>query len=373
MLGGLGALREACEELVRVADDALGRARPDVRCTALVTLANIDQRQGRPADARERLREARDLAAAIGDRTLEVRAAFSFAALRADFDGAVAEAVESLRQAVAWAEEMDDRALRVEGHLRLGFLLFNMGDLAAAEEELRLCSELAGEAGSFRDQARAVFLLGLATYYRGDAREAERLNLQARDWLERTCEPFFQIQNFRALGLYALARNEPEAAEVWLREAIPLALEEGGRFVLEVYRYLAEALVAQGRIGDADDLVEFAGRSVPEEDLAAQAYVLLARAGVAAARGEREIAEHCYEEGLRRLEDQQLPIEVGEARIAFARALRGFGAVAEATSQLELARACFESMAAGGVAAEIERELAEMASGAGRAGPARLA
>src|SRR5205814_166045 len=111
--------------------------------------------------------------------------------------------------------------------------------------------------------------LGLIKYYRGDLDEAERLGLQARDWLERTAEPYFQIQNFRALGLYSLARDDPKAAEEWFQQAIPIALEEGGRFALEVYRWLTEALVRQGRLQDATRLVEFAARGAPEEDLTA--------------------------------------------------------------------------------------------------------
>jgi hypothetical protein len=92
--------------------------------------------------------------------------------------------VESLRRAISIAEETDDYALRVEGHLRLGFHLFNMGEIAAAEGELLRCTDLAGQLGSLRDQARAAFLLGLVKYYCGDSEEAKRLNLQARDWLE---------------------------------------------------------------------------------------------------------------------------------------------------------------------------------------------
>jgi class 3 adenylate cyclase/tetratricopeptide (TPR) repeat protein len=370
-LAGLGELKQACEELEAVAQESPSLGRFDLRCFALVTLGNIDQRLGRPSSAGERLMDAQALASEVGDRSLEIRSAFALAALRADFEGAFDDAVADLRGAVRAAEEIDDHELLIEGQLRLGFLLYNMGGLAEAEEALLRCIELAGELGSHRDEARAVFQLGLVKYYRGDLEEAVRLNLQTRDWLERTHEPYFQIQNFRALGLYALAQDDPTAAERWLREAIPIALEEGGRYILEVYRFLTQALVRQGRIEDADALASFAARSIPMEDVAAQAYVLLAQADVAAAKGERDIVVGSYEQALRRLEDQHLPIEVGEARLAYARALRWLGDLGRAAAELALARETFESLGAIGLVGEVDRELEAVAGGTGGSGPPR--
>jgi predicted ATPase/class 3 adenylate cyclase len=360
----LGELQQASAELAETAEEALALDLPDLRCRALVTLGNIDHRQSRPSQARRRLTEAQALAVESGDRSLQVHATFGLAAVRADHEGEAEAAVEELRRALSVAEEMDDRALRVEGHLRLGFLLFNMGEIGAAERELLRCAELAGELGSIRDEARAAFLLGLVKHYRGEPDEAERLSLQARDWLERTGEPYFQMQNFRALGLYALARGDVEAAELWLREAIPVAVEEGGREVLEVYRLLTETLVRQERIPDAVALVEFASRSVPEEDLAAQAHLLLARASIAAAQGERG-AFALYARAINWLEEQFLPIEASEARITFASALRGLGELDDARAQLTIARETFERMGASGPSAQVDGELEQIESGAG--------
>jgi class 3 adenylate cyclase/tetratricopeptide (TPR) repeat protein len=360
----LGELQQASEELAEAAEEALSLDRPDLRCTALVTLGNIDHRQSRPSQARRRLTEAQALAVQSGDRSLQVRSTFGLAAVRADHEGEAEAAVEDLRRALSVAEEMDDRALRVEGHLRLGFLLFNMGEIGASERELLRCTELAGELGSIRDEARAAFLLGLVKHYRGDPDEAERLSLQACDWLERTGEPYFQMQNFRALGLYALARGDLEQAESRLREAIPVAVEEGGREVLEVYRFLTETLVRQERIPDAVALVEFASRNVPEEDLAAQAHLLLARGAIAAAQGDRE-AFSLYARAINWLEEQFLPIEASEARITFAAALRRLGQLDDARTQLAMARETFERMGASGPCAQVDGELERIASGAG--------
>jgi len=367
----LGEVREACQELATVAEDALAVGRPDLRCLALLTLGNIDHMESRVSEARDRLTEAQVLALQSGDLSLQVRAAYSLSAVRGDYEGKADEAIEDLRSAVSVAEEMDDRTLRVEGHLRLGFLRFNSGDIAGSERELLRCTELAGELGSLRDQARATYRLGLVKYYRGEVDEAERLNLQARDWLERTGESYFQLQNLQVLGRYALARNDLEEAERRLRQAVPIAVEVGGCEVLEVYRFLIETLVRQSRVTDAATLLEFAWRDVPAEDLAAQAHALLARAAVRTGEGDRQALE-LYPQAIDLFEQQPLPIEAADARIAFAAALRDFGNLDDARAQLRLGREAFERMGAPGPCAFIDDELERITSGTGQAGPAQL-
>jgi class 3 adenylate cyclase/tetratricopeptide (TPR) repeat protein len=368
----LGEVRRASDELAELGESAIAADRPRLRCIALTTLGNIDHRQGRPGDARRRLTEAQILADRTGDPALRIRAAFGLSAVQGDYQGEFDEGVASLRQAINIADQIDDSALRVEGHLRLGFHFFNMGEIETSERELVRCTELAGELGSLRDQARAAFLLGLVKYYRGDSKEARRLNLHARDWLERTGERYFQMQNFRALGLYALAQGDLEDAEHWLREAIPVALEEGGRYMFEVYRFLAETFVRQGRLADAETLVEFAARSIPEEDLVAQAYVLLAQAAVAAGHKDRE-ALAMYARAIETLDRHLLRIEVADARMTFAAALRRFGEHDEARTQLMAAREAFDRMGAAGPCGQADEELQRMGSGAGQPGPARSA
>jgi class 3 adenylate cyclase/tetratricopeptide (TPR) repeat protein len=354
----LGNVRESFEELAAVAAESA--ARPDLRCSALITLGNIDHRQGRPADGRERLVEAESLAETAGDPALRVRAAFGLAAVEGDYEAEADEAVARLRHAVSLAEEHGETALSIEGHLRLGFHLFNVGEIAAAEAELSRCTELAADFGSLRDQARAAFLLGLVRYYVAGVGEAEAVGLQARDWLERTGERYFQMQNFRALGLYALANDDLDAAERWLQAAIPAGLQEGGRYMIEVYRFLAETFVRQGRLGDAETIVEFAARSVPAEDAVADAYIRLGRAAVAAARGDRE-ALSLYDDAIQALVEHKLPLESTDARIAYAAALRRFGEHEEAQRQLGLARSAYDRMGAVGASERATGEPARSA------------
>jgi hypothetical protein len=74
---------------------------------------------------------------------------------------------------------------------------------------------------------------------------------------------------------------------------------------------------------------------------------------------------------LRLLEEERSPLARAEARIDLARALRRFGDWKGARAELELARETFERMGANGLVREIDRELSEVASGAGVTGPTR--
>ena len=296
----LGQAQKALELLETTADEARAAGRLDLTCEALMTLGLIDHRQGRPARALERMEEALQLAVEARQPKLQIRAGSALASVKGDL-GRVAEALEDLGRAIAIAEEIDDRTLRVTGHLRMGFLFYNVGDLAAAEEQLERCSSLAAELGSSRQQALATFPLALIKYLRGDLEEAERLGERAHAWLERTGDTYFQIQNLVALAQFALARDDVLLAEERLREALPLALAEGNWLAGDIYRYLAEALVRQGRIDDAAELVEFAARGVSAEPPPhLRAAILLAEATVATAKRDADVALRALRGGAHR-------------------------------------------------------------------------
>ena len=139
------------------------------------------------------------------------------------------------------------------------------------------------------------------------------------------------MQNLvQGLAAYALARDDAVLAERWLREAVPIALEIGGWVVVETYRYLVEALLRQGRLDDARELVDFAARNLPEEDAYARAATLLAEGAVAAAEGSETGVRGAYCPALDLLQELNMTVELAQARLAYARALRSVGALREA-------------------------------------------
>jgi predicted ATPase/class 3 adenylate cyclase len=368
-LNKLGQLQAADELLTEVAGAALGVGRPDLRAKALLGRTSIASKQGRGTDAIDHVDEAETIARSLGDRSLQVSAIYRAAQVRWWFEDAGLTAIEDLRRALAIAEELDDRGLQVEVHRSMATLLYNVGDLAGAEEQLVRCRKLASDLGSLRDEARSTFLLGLVKYHLGEIEDAEQLGLQTLDWLERTAESFYQLQNLRTLALCAAARGDLHLAEERLRQAIPLALQLGGGMLVEIYRCLVDVLVRQGRGSDARELAEFALRDVPEKDVYAQAAGLLIRASLATSDGRRSDACECFDEALRLLEQQQLPLDLGEAKLAYGKALRGLGDDAAAAAELRAAREHLVSFGARGLVDEIDRELAAIGEGAGQAGP----
>jgi predicted ATPase/class 3 adenylate cyclase len=369
----LGELKEASGELEEVAEAASALGLTDIECEALLLLGDIDQRQGRAADAHERLENAKALALSADDACLSSKVEFVLAALVADFEGHYEEAMDGLRSGIATAEEADDTALVAEGHLRLAAILIVRGDYEGAETALRNCLELAGELGSHRVEAEATSWLGMVTYHRGDPEQGERLCRQARTWFERTGDSYFQVQNIvRGLAIFALADGRPDEAEAWLREAMPIALQIGGWLSVEAYRYLVEALVAQDRLDDAHELVAFAARNVPEEDPYARSSLLMAEAIVATAAGESATAATSFAEALRLIEGLEMPLELGEARMALGVSLRSFGDVMGARTELERARAIFAAIGAETRREAIDAELAELVEGPASAGPSTM-
>jgi tetratricopeptide (TPR) repeat protein len=183
------------------------------------------------------------------------------------------------------------------------------------------------------------------------------LGEQARAWLERTGDTYFQIQNLVALAQYALARDDSSLAEQRLREALPLALAESSWFAADIYRFLTETLLRQGRVEDAAELVDFARRGIPAEQPYAQAAVKLAQAALAAANGNLTQTVEQYEDALALLEQLELRMDLSQARIAYGRALRALDDSEGAREQFDRAREACMKMGAIGLVAEVEREL----------------
>jgi class 3 adenylate cyclase/tetratricopeptide (TPR) repeat protein len=354
----LGELREGGSRLRDVVEQAPGVGRPDLLGEALVRLANIDWKQGRAVEAGTRLDEALGIAADIGDRSLQVRAAFERSSVRAYLLGDTKEALEDLGRARGVAEALDDRSLRAELHLRTGTLLYNLGRLARAEEEFERCLSLARETGSLRDEVRATQSLVFVTYYRGNAAEAERLGLQAAEWLERTGDTLLRIQNFLELAKLALDRGDAVVAEERLRLALDLATSSDAHWlVVDVNRWLTEALLLQDRLAEASQTAQAALAGLPEEDDYARAAAFLAAGSVATARGNPDVAVGRFERALVLMEEQQLVTDLAEARIAFARVLRRFGQVDRARRELRAAHDGLRDTDALGLIGLIDAEL----------------
>jgi class 3 adenylate cyclase/tetratricopeptide (TPR) repeat protein len=368
----LGELKDATDELLEVAEQASELGRAEAEAEALLLLGDIDQRQGRPTDAHRRLLRAEELAGSTDDARLRTRAAFVMNSFVVDYLGELDQPIENLRAAIATAEAIGDHALAAEGHLRIAAPLMGH-DFPAAESELRRCLELADDLGSHRIEAEATSWLGAVAYYRNRPEEAERLCLQARRWFERTGDSYFQVQNLvLCLATFALGDGRAEEGEKWLREALPIALQIGGWALLNTYWHLVRSLVAQDRLDDAREIAAFAARGVPEEDPYSSAWLSLIEAWVATAAGEPAAAAAAFAEAVRLFEELNSPLELADARFAFARSLLSFGEVVGGRTELERARSTYARIGADVRRDVVDAELAELVEGPAPAGPSTV-
>src|SRR5204862_283124 len=233
----LGLVTEATNELLEVADDASKLDRIDVECEAMLLLGDIDQRQGRPTEAHDRLTEAERLASVADDPYLRVRVAFVLNTFVADHSGHLEQVIENLRSAIVTADEIHDHALVGEGHLRIASQLMSH-DLAAAEAELRRCLKLAEDlhSRSWLLMAEALVATAAGESATATAAFAEALRLlEELDYALDAAEARFALaRSLRVFGDVLGARVELERARATFvrvgadirRDAIDRELEE---------------------------------------------------------------------------------------------------------------------------------------------------
>jgi hypothetical protein len=131
--------------------------------------------------------------------------------------------------------------------------------------------------------------------------------------------------------------------------------------VTELYRLLTATMLKQNQLQKARDMAALARSSQPEDDVYATAAVALAEGLIAAAEGERETVLVRFRTAIALLEEQRLEVDLGEARIAFARAFRDLGQADGALAEFNRAREVFVRMDADGIVTEIDRDLADIA------------
>jgi tetratricopeptide (TPR) repeat protein len=122
------------------------------------------------------------------------------------------------------------------------------------------------------------------------------------------------------LGALAQRRGDLERAEELNRDAIRRlrAAKEHG-FLVEAERNLAEVLVEQGRVSEAERVAEHAWKTVGSEDVWSRASTLHALGLVRTAQGRQEEAESLLRESLAILEPSMYKLFAAEVRATLAR------------------------------------------------------
>ena len=311
-LGELEAARSLLDGVVGAAA-ADGAAHDEA--AARVIRANAAHKLGLREEARADVEAACTLAALLDDAELIARAGFERAAVLDVYDGDVRGAIDVLGDSLVAADRVDVPALSVEARLRLGFLLFEAGDLAGSEAVLRRVIETAEDAGYRREAARAQFELAVVrSLVADDEREFETLAAAAHGVALRVDDAYFvpQIGRFRAQ--LALERGDVEESERLARDAFAAAGRIGSWSIVDAGAMLVAALLAAGAPEEARSVLEAMREALPAGDDSALASVDGAEAAVAAHAGDTAAAWAATERALEAVDRRGSPLLGASAR-----------------------------------------------------------
>ena len=207
-------------------------------------------------------------------------------------------------------------------------VLLELNDLYSARLETeRACEplaraiELAGDSGSPTTRAWILRARGRQATLEGRFADAEASLEEARALFAESGAAMTLGRTLNWLGVVALKRNDPARAEVILREAIRILkpLEDRGTLV-ESQRLLAQTLLEEGRLDEAERLALEARETVGATDVSSSSTTRLALGLVRAAQGRDDEAERL----LREADDVLRPTGFRRHRIEPLEALSAF-------------------------------------------------
>ncbi len=293
-LGDLGVL---ATEMRSVADDAAG-VNPRIQGRALTALAETTlSREGDVQAATVLAEEALTVLDADDHDgrfgALDTRSGVAW------FEGriTVAEEFESMALDAARAggrKDLESKAARELAAIHLARL-----DLEQAAPLIERALELAEESGNIVARAQAAQVKGDFHGMRDEYDEAE-------EWLTKALELVTEAGSQRgialtskSLGRLAWRRGEPARAEKFLRDSIRLLAPMQERGVLcESQRLLAQLLLAEGRVDEAEKHALAARETVSAEDVSSRATTRVALAQVRAAQDRDAEAERLFREAV---------------------------------------------------------------------------
>ena len=272
--------RRLGEEALELLADAPG----DARYEALTVLSSTGWWEGNLTRVELYTRETLEIAREAERDDLEGLALVELAAAHAArLD--LAEADELVEQAAALAEASGSISTAAWGARVRGSLNLRRGRFADAAREFGRASELFAETGNMPDAARTRQLQGIAVWRDGDVERAEQLVREAVRTLLSVQERGKIVEAQRTLAEIVLAQGHVEEAERWALSAVETVGMQDMNSRSNVRMVLGLVRAAQGRDAEAelllreavDILAETDFRSSEPEPLAALAAFLRER------------------------------------------------------------------------------------------------
>jgi len=312
-----------------------------------------------------------------------------------------AEAVAEFEAAMAVLDAEGDLAGLAEAWMQVGKLRFWLDDTAAAQEALERAIAYARQSGNHRAQMRASHWLAV-TYYlltipADDAvARAEQLLQDASGdlWAEadllkplcilyayvgRTADARAALARTRSIfagfgakfalaesgipaGLMELTIGDPATAERYLREAHAALRSMGERnYLLDITITLADALYAQGRFGEAQQMLDEA-QELDVSLMSTDTRWLGLQAKLLAQRGQFPAARQLADQAQALISPASTEAEQADVLVAEAEVHRLAGAREQAEQCLRAALRIYEDRRAALLAKQIKAALAALAS-----------
>jgi predicted ATPase/DNA-binding SARP family transcriptional activator len=393
-----GLLAEAQDWLER----ALAQRPADQRLRAglLRLLGAVLSEGGDLERAQAVLSEGSEVAGAAGAVALQGRIRVLLADIRNMQTGRNAEALVECDTAAAVLESEGDLEGLAEALTMAGKLRFWLADTPAYADVLERAIDCARQSGNHRAQMRASHWLAVTFHtlpIPADAAVARTEQLlqeadgdlwaeadllkplsilyaytgrfaDARAALERTRSIFAGFGATLALaesaipaGVVELAVGDPAAAERYLREGYDVLRAMGEqRYVANIANMLAEALYAQGRFDETQQVTEEVQTAPVEPDARAQCWAIQAQ--LLARRGQFSDARQLMDEAVALMTPVASPWDLAWTLVARAEVSRLVGALDEATADLREALRIYNARRAPSLAARARDALAKVAA-----------
>ena len=256
---------ETARKLGREALALLSDAPGDARYEALTLLSSIGWWEGDLTSVERYTQETLEIAQAAGRRDLESLAMVEIAAAH-NARLEVSKAEQVLATATELAQEAGSLSAQAWACRIRGSILLRRGQFEDAASAFRGAYELFNETGAFPDAARARQLEGVAVWRSGDPDGAERLVREAVRTLLSVQERGKIVEAQRTLAEIVLAQGHVEEAERWALSAVETVGMQDMLSRSNVRMVLGLVRAAQGRDEEAELLLREALDIVAETD-----------------------------------------------------------------------------------------------------------
>ncbi|MFL5939533.1 MAG: ATP-binding protein [Gaiellaceae bacterium] len=206
--------------------------------------------------------------------------------------GDLAKEEQVMLEALELARASDHKGFESEAADELASVYLARLEFDRAEPLIEQAILLAEESGSAVSRGRALRFAGQLHLYRRELDDAEAALEAAREHLAEAGAAWMLGRTLNFAGWTARHKGELEKAERLFRESIRiLAPLEDRATLCETQRSLAELLVSQGRIDEAERLALAARETVGPHDVTSLATTTMSLGLVRAAQGRDEEAE----------------------------------------------------------------------------------